>query len=164
MEIEYASNSTGKSYVGRFATSSNPEDNDLAWAWVRAMKNKKPVKELSGLGIWNRERETKEDVYWYLCTRPAKATGTSTAPASALGPLATVDAISVRATEKLTNLEELRAKSCVEKPSQEPYPLIVGPYPSENMARAAAQEKAAAHPVADPAARTAVVLKRRVLL
>jgi hypothetical protein len=156
MQIEYAAGSTGKSFVGRYAQSANPEDGDLAWGWVRAMKNKKPVPDLSGLGIWNRERETKDDVYWYICTRPGK---TSTA-AAALGPVTAIDAISVRAKERLASADTVRTSECTDKPNEEPYPSIAGPYPAESIARSAASDEISRRRGGE---RAAIVLRRRVL-
>jgi hypothetical protein len=156
MQIEYASNSVQKSYVARYAMSDLPDESDLAWAWVRAMKHKKPIPELTGLGIWNKDRETKDDVFWYLCTRPGHATGSA-----ALGPLAPIDAISIRALARAADPDALRLANCVEKDGT-PYPAIRGPYPAETIGRSAVAEAGATE--AGEGARAVVALKRRVIL
>jgi hypothetical protein len=156
MQIEYATSSTGRSYVAGYATSDRPDDSDLAWAWVRALKHKKPVPELTGLGIWNRERETKEDVFWYFCTKPGGASS------GALGPVSSVDAISIRTLARAPDLGKLRIDNCADVGGA-PYPEIHGPYPAESIGRGAVGEAAAK--VAGPGrGRTTIVLRRRVIL
>lgn len=151
MEIEEASLGLGRSYVGRYAISENPDDNDLAWAWIRVMKTKKKNPSLSALGIWDRSKETKEDVYWYFCARPA--TGTASGPA-------VVDAISVRAKERAGDIDALRAAQCVDKKTSEVYPKIYGPFPLESVGRGAVSTLMKD----ENGKRTAVVLKRRILM
>lgn len=165
MRIEYASSSIGRSYVGRFAQSDSPDDNDLAWAWTRAAKNKKPPKDIEGLGLWNKDRELKEDVYWYLCSRPGGAPAAQGSAAAALGPIEVLDAISIRTKAKVLDLVELRTKHCADKTGAEPYPQIKGPFPAESIARGSVAE-AHTSPAA-PATKkqsTAIVLKRRLIL
>jgi hypothetical protein len=153
MEIEEASLGLSRSYVGKYAISENPDDNDLAWAWVRVMKGKKKNPTLSALGIWDRSKETKEDMYWYLCTRDAEA------KTSAVGPVAMVDAISIRVKERAADLENMRTTQCIDKKSNEVYPKIFGPFPLESVGRGAVSELIKT----ESGKRSAVILKRRIL-
>jgi hypothetical protein len=156
MQIEYASNSVGKSYVATYAASDAPDEADLAWAWVRAMKHKKPIPELAGLGIWNKDRETKDDVFWYFCARPS-----ALAANGALGPMNTIEAISIRTLARSTESDRLRVENCIDKKGADPYPEIRGPYPAESIGRAALIGLAKATVAGT---RTTVRLKRRVIL
>lgn len=153
MEIEEASLGLGRSYLGKYALSENPDDHDLAWAWVRTMKLKKKNTSLSALGIWDRSKETKDDMYWYFCAKPGESKGGAV-------PVLAVDAISVRAKERAPDLEALRTAQCLDKKTNEVYPQIFGPFPLESVGRGAVSERMKG----DGKTRTAVVLKRRVLL
>jgi hypothetical protein len=156
MEIEEASVALGRSYVGKYALSESPGDVDLAWAWIRTMKNKKKNNTLLSLGIWDRNKETKEDMYWYFCVRPAE---TKSAAASPLGPMNLLDAISIRAKERAPDPEILRSKHCV-GPKTGEYQKIWGPFPLESIGRSTIIGAAKSESTARPA----VVLKKRVLL
>lgn len=158
-QIEHASQTIGRSFIARFATSTAPDDPDLSWAWIRALKNKKPVLDLTALGLWNRDRETRGDVFWYLCTRP-RPDGPAPPALAALGPVAVVDAISVRAPARAGDPDAIRRTACLDPRGGAPYPAIAGPFPAESIGRAAALEATAP----DPARRAVVVLARRVLI
>ncbi|MCB9654704.1 MAG: hypothetical protein H6729_11300 [Deltaproteobacteria bacterium] len=154
LEVENVSVTVGESYVGRFALSADPLEHDLAWAWVRAMKNKKRIDRIAGLGLWSRRREKKSDVYWYICARPPEVER-----GGSLGAIRRVDAITVRVPRPVKDLEALRIKACVEQKgsksskSAEPYPSILGPLPLETTARGAlAQNISSPTPNADDAA------------
>lgn len=163
MEIEEASIALGRSYVGRLATGEDPVLSDLAWAWVRVMKTKKKVPSLQSLGLWSRDRETKEDTYWFMCTRPATAPPPGS-PAAAVGVAGGIDAISIRTSTPGVDREALRTTRCVDKPGAPPYPRILGPFPLESVGRGMAAASRGGEDPAKPSARTSVILRRRLLL
>lgn len=69
LELERASVAMDRSFFGAWLEGADADQEDLAWAWVRAMKPKKEVRRLAPLGIWNRKREPGGDAYWYACAR-----------------------------------------------------------------------------------------------
>ncbi|MBK8014953.1 MAG: hypothetical protein IPK13_26850 [Deltaproteobacteria bacterium] len=135
LEVENVSVAVGESYIDRFALSSEPIERDLAWAWVRAMKNKKRIDRIAGLGLWSRRREKKSDVYWYICARPPEIE-----KGGSLGVFRRIDAITVRVPKPVDDPEALRLKTCLGPKDSEPYPSILGPLPLETTARGALAE------------------------
>lgn len=157
MEIEEASLALGRSYVGKYALAENPDDVDLAWAWIRTMKTKKKNNTLLSLGIWDRNKETKDDMYWYFCVRPAAQQKAGSNP---LGPMYLLDAISIRGKERAADVEALRGQHCVDPQSKGVYPKIWGPFPLESVGRGAIMGAAKS----ESPLRAAVVLKKRIML
>lgn len=147
LEVENVLVPLGQSFVGRYAESSDPYEQDLAWAWVRTLKSKKKIARIMGLGLWNRNLEPKGDVYWYLCARP-QAGGTS--QGGVLGPVKMIEAIGIRAPSRLS--PEVLSPRC------EGYPELVGPYPLEASARGRLAERSG-----DGKERVAILLKKRII-
>lgn len=135
----------GRSYIGAYAKSEDPFERALAWSWVRKQKTVEPVPDLVALGLYDREKETKDDVYWYLCWREAPR------DPSALVPSNVIEAVSIRRTAPV-DPTSLRDAECPD------YPNIDGPYPLEATARGSAVSARG-----DPKLRTAVRLRRRIL-
>lgn len=69
LELERASVAMDRSFLGAWLEGADADQEDLVWAWVRALKAKKEVRRLAPLGLWNRKREPGGDAYWYGCTR-----------------------------------------------------------------------------------------------
>lgn len=151
MEIEATSVALGRSFIGAAAASEDPYLGDLAWAWVRVMKNKKRVAKLASLGLWNRERETRENVFWYVCTREVGET-----------PAPLVEAVSLRASVEIAEPEAVRATTCLDAESGAAYPTIIGPFPLEAIALAVARQRLGAKRPHVP--EITLLLKRRLLL
>lgn len=118
-ELERVSLSQQESFIGTFADSDVAEEQDLAWAWVRAMKSRDQDRRLSRLSLWDRRREPKGDAYWYLCSKQT---------VDPVFSVADVRAISVRATERVADPAAF-APLCVG------YDSLAGPYPLEATAR-----------------------------
>lgn len=147
LEVENVLVPLGQSFVGRYAESEDPYEHDLAWAWVRAIKAKKKIPRIMGLGLWNRNLEPKADVDWYLCARPGPA---PTGSAGALGPVKTMEALAVRSPSG-TPPPNLEARC-------DGFPERWGPYPLEATARARLAERHS-----EGGERVAVLLKKRVI-
>jgi hypothetical protein len=129
LEIERVSQVFHRSYLSELARSPEALDRELAWGWVRALKQKDSEPRLLGLGLWDRIREPVEDAFWYLCTRPSSDNKR-------------LDAISLLSRTPVPDAEQVRAARCGDKG----FPTIDGPYPLEATARiasAAAHERAA---------------------
>jgi hypothetical protein len=122
LELERVSLTHGRSLIGAFATADSPDDNDLAWGWVRAMKVKKRSARMESMGLWNRKREPAGDAYWYVCANDEGAKR---------------DAVAILAERSVGDVEELRIKECATSSGAPPLPLIFGPYPLEVSARMA---------------------------
>lgn len=112
IELERVSMTHGRSLIGSFAAGDAPDDHDLAWGWVRAMKSKKRNARYEAMGLWDRKREPQGDAYWYVCLKDREG-------------------ITVLAEQEAPDKEVLRAKYCEQSTS------IHGPYPLEVSARAA---------------------------
>jgi hypothetical protein len=149
LEIERVNVGFQRSFVARYAESDLPEDSDLAWAWVRSIRARDRVKRLDPLGLYDPKREPPKDNYWYLCfeRRPE-------------GKQIILDAISVLMKESV-NRESLREKECVDPKTNAMLPAIIGPYPLEVTARAAATSSVASALGADADVR--VKLLRRAI-
>jgi hypothetical protein len=135
LEIERVSIVHGRSYFGRILASGTPDDGDLVWGWVRAVKSRKRMGRLEPMGLYDRRREPEGDAYWYLCT---------SAPERVSEKTAKLTAVSVMAREEAQDKEALRASSCDEKAAGMPLPNIHGPFPIEVTARAAVTASVAA--------------------
>lgn len=151
MEVEQVLASFGGSFVAGYADSEAPDKRTWAWTWVRASKAAEPVDHLGGLGLWDRGREPAKDAYWYVCAgAPPAPTGSS------LGPRVLVEAITVRASERLEPTDPRLLEACEGRPRR------VGPYPLEQIARSVAAERLFEDRA--PNARLVVRVKRRVVL
>jgi hypothetical protein len=119
-ELERASLTLKRSFIGAYADSGIAELEDLAWAWVRSMKARERNRRLSTLGLWNRRREPKNDAYWYVCSKHT---------VDEVYGVADVKAIAVRAKEPVADPAAMAAEKCVG------FPSLSGPYPLEAVAR-----------------------------
>jgi hypothetical protein len=155
LEVENVSVALGKSYIGKFATSDDPYERDVAWAWVRTQKNRKKVNRIAALGLYNRAKETRKDVYWYFCSRRGGDEAAKSG-AGVLGPLNMIEAISIRRKEAVDDVEALRAEVCAD------YPTIGGPYPLEATGRGTVTASVA-EALGEEKIRTSVLLRKRVL-
>lgn len=141
LELERVSLAHGRSFIGRFATVDSPDDNDLAWGWVRSMKVKKRSARLEALGMWNRKREPEHDAYWYVCADEKGAKR---------------DAVTVLAEKAALDAEALRLSECSTSSGAPPLPKLFGPYPLEVSARMAV--------TSSTSAQLAVKLRRKAKL
>jgi hypothetical protein len=150
LEIERVNLGFQRSFLSRYAESELPEDSDLAWAWVRSIKARDRINRLDVLGIYDRKREPAKDAYWYLCFDERKD-----------GSKVTLDAVSLQMKDQETPREALRQKECVDPKANAVLPTILGPYPLEVTARAAATASVAR--ALGPQAEIRVLLNRRVV-
>lgn len=159
LEVENVSVALSKSYVGKYSASGDPYLKDLAWSWVRVQKNRKKVNRIAALGLYDRAKETKKDVYWYFCSRRGGRADESS-KAALLGPLNVVEAISIRTKKQVDDIESLRAKHCSK--ADDVYPNISGPFPLESTGRGAVTASVAAA-LGEDDVRTSILLRKRVL-
>lgn len=129
LELENVLVGLGQSWLAGYAASADPYDRDLAWGWVRTLKEGKKIERIAALGLWNESKEGERDAYWYLC-----ASDQVQAKGGVLGTIKVVDAIAIRAAEPVTDRDGLSSKHCASLGT------IVGPYPLESTARGALLE------------------------
>ena len=128
--MERASLAMDRSFIGAWLEGADADQEDLAWAWVRAMKAKKEVRRLAPLGIWNRKREPGGDAYWYACARAEPERGHLSLRAAIFRtPSALVDRAAQRA-------------ECEKKAAD--LPRLFGPLPLEASLRASMTASVAA--------------------
>ncbi len=116
LELERVSLALDEPFLARFVASGAPDDLDLAWAWVRAMKDRGHVARLDPLGLFDHRREPREDAYWYVCARRLLPPGE---PAE---------------TIVVSGFDARAASPCPVRPGQS----VLGPFPLEATARGAA--------------------------
>jgi hypothetical protein len=121
MEVEHVLEGLGESFVAAYAEDPRPARRDLAWGWVRAMKHAPPVEHLGGLGLWDPGREPPGEAFWYVCA------AAPVARPGRLGPRLSAEGASMVAPAPLP------------APECPPGARGWGPYPLEQVARAAAE-------------------------
>lgn len=133
MEVEHVLMQRGESFVRAYAEAERPDHRTWAWGWVRAMKARPRIERLGGLGLWDRSREPAADAFWYVCHGAPEVR--SDGP---LGPRRLVRAETVRASARVP--PAVAAARCTDAATR------LGPYPLEQVARAAAMARLGAGP------------------